>query len=127
MIDGNPHKTTYAQVGADKEGAAAGAYENATAYTNQKIAELINGAPETLDTLKEIADAMTEHQSVVEALDKAIGNKANESEFSSHSNNEHIHITEDERTLWNSISELTQKVDTLMDMIGYPHSQESEV
>ena len=27
-------------------------------YTDQKIADLINGAPETLDTLKEIADAM---------------------------------------------------------------------
>lgn len=51
------------------------AEDNANGYTDQKIADLINGAPSTLDTLKEIADAMTTQSSVVEALDKAIGTK----------------------------------------------------
>ena len=32
-----------------------------------KVAELVNGAPETLDTLKEIADAMEAHEDVYEA------------------------------------------------------------
>lgn len=44
-------------------------------YTDTKIAELINGAPSTLDTLGEIADAMEHGQTVVEALNAAIGTK----------------------------------------------------
>lgn len=44
-------------------------------YTDTKIADLINGAPSTLDTLGEIADAMANNQNVVTALESAIGNK----------------------------------------------------
>lgn len=44
-------------------------------YTDTKIGDLINGAPETLDTLKEVADAIQENETVVEALNTAIGNK----------------------------------------------------
>lgn len=44
-------------------------------YTDAKIADLINGAPSTLDTLGEIADAMERGQTVVEALNAAIGTK----------------------------------------------------
>lgn len=44
------------------------------------IANLINGAPTTLDTLKEIADALAENEDVVEALEAAIGTKANASD-----------------------------------------------
>lgn len=43
---------------------------------NKAIADLINGAPETLDTLKEVADALAENADVVDALNAAIGNKA---------------------------------------------------
>lgn len=57
---------------------------SANDYTDQKIADLINGAPTTLDTLKEIADAMAESQEVVDALDKAIGTKANANDLTSH-------------------------------------------
>lgn len=45
-------------------------------YTDNEIADLINGAPTTLDTLGEIATAMSENAEVVEALDQAIGSKA---------------------------------------------------
>lgn len=45
-------------------------------YTNTKISQLINSAPTTLDTLGEIAAAMVENATVVEALDAAIGSKA---------------------------------------------------
>lgn len=51
--------------------------DGAYTYTDSKIAELINGAPSTLDTLKEIADAMAENEDVVEALEESIGSKAN--------------------------------------------------
>ena len=55
--------------------------EEAKAYTDSEIADLINGAPTTLDTLKEISDAMAENQTVVEALDAAIGTKANKTDI----------------------------------------------
>ncbi len=79
-----------------------GAYENATAYTDTKISDLINGAPTTMDTLKEIADAMEENQTVVEALETAIGNKASDVEFQAHKDNTTVHITVTERTNWNA-------------------------
>lgn len=50
------------------------------AYVDSSIANLINGAPTTLDTLKEIADAFAESQDVVEALESAIGDKANKND-----------------------------------------------
>lgn len=68
---------TFSEVGADESGSAATALNSAKSYTDKKIADLINGAPETLDTLKELADAMESEKGVVEALDKAIGTKAN--------------------------------------------------
>lgn len=40
------------------------------------ISDLIGGAPETYDTLKEIADYIANHQDVVDALNAAIGQKA---------------------------------------------------
>ena len=45
-------------------------------YTDTKIADLINSAPETLDTLGEVANAIQEHEDVVTALNSSIGNKA---------------------------------------------------
>lgn len=77
------------------------AYANSNAYTDAKIADLINGAPTTLDTLGEIASAMAENQSVVEALDDAIGKKANQAEVDTHTSNDTIHITTPERNSWN--------------------------
>ena len=95
----NPHMITKVQVGlgnvdntsdVDKPVSTATrsaidtAYANSNAYTDTKINALVNGAPTTLDTLKEIADAMTQHADVVAALNDAIGEKANEAEFVSH-------------------------------------------
>lgn len=77
-------------------------YEQGTAYTDQKIADLINGAPETLDTIKEVADAIQENESVVEALDEAIGKKANQAELDTHIGNEVIHVTSTEKSDWNN-------------------------
>ncbi len=52
-------------------------YEQLTGYTDMKIGELINGAPETLDTIKEVADAILENETIVEALNEAVGKKLN--------------------------------------------------
>ena len=81
------------------------AYQNGNAYTDQKIANLINGAPTTMDTLKEIADAMSTNSDVVDALNTAIGTKTNQTEFDTHSNNETIHIIASERAKWNEFSQ----------------------
>lgn len=112
----NPHKTTKSQiqlgnvdntsdvdkpVSTAQQKAIDGAYANSNKYTDQKIADLINGAPETMDTLNEVADAIEKNKSVVEALDKSIGTKANQNELDTHTGNDTIHITSDERTKWN--------------------------
>ena len=98
----NPHNVTKVQVGLEKvdntsdvdkpvskeqQKAIDSAKNNANEYTDQKIADLINGAPTTLDTLKEIADAMEENQDVVKALDESIGTKANASDLTDHTGN----------------------------------------
>lgn len=113
----NPHGVTKSQVGLGnvnntsdiskpvstaQQTAIDTAYENSNAYTDQKIADLINGAPTTLDTLGEIATAMQEHEEVVSALNDAIGSKASQSELDTHTGNSTIHITASERTNWNT-------------------------
>ena len=112
----NPHKVTKAQVGlgnvdntADinkpistaQQNALDSAYQQATEYTDQKIADLIGGAPETLDTLKEVADAIQANKEVSTALDAAIGKKADKTALDTHTADSTIHITSAERTNWN--------------------------
>lgn len=112
----NPHKTTKNQiqlgnvdntsdvdkpVSTAQQKAIDDAYANSNKYTDEKIADLIDGAPETMDTLKEVADAIEKSKTVEEALDKSIGTKANQNELDTHTGNDTIHITSDERTKWN--------------------------
>ena len=47
----------------------------AKSYADTQIAALVNAAPETLDTLGELATAFEENKEVVEALDASITNK----------------------------------------------------
>lgn len=75
------HTHSASDVGADARGSAAAALSEAKTYTDNAVADLINGAPTTRDTLKEISDAMAENQTVVEALDAAIGTKANKTDI----------------------------------------------
>ena len=44
-------------------------------YVGTKIADLVGSAPETLNTIEEIAEALAENQDVVDALNAAIANK----------------------------------------------------
>lgn len=78
------------------------AYASANGYTDEKIADLINGAPETLDTLKEIADALEQNEDVVEALNNAIGTKADQNELDLHTSNTEIHVTVSDKSGWNN-------------------------
>lgn len=75
------HTHSASDVGADTRGSAAAALSEAKTYTDNAVTDLINGAPTTRDTLKEISDLMDENASVVEALDAAIGSKANKTDI----------------------------------------------
>lgn len=59
---------------------------SAKTYTNNQIKALIAGAPETLDTLKEIADLLEQHGEVIETL-------VTKEAFNNHVNNDSIHLT----------------------------------
>ena len=50
------------------------AYDNANKYTDKKVADLIGSAPETMDTLEEVAAAIQENKDVETDLNEAIGN-----------------------------------------------------
>lgn len=49
-------------------------------YVDEKVSALVNGAPETLDTLDEIAAALNDNADIVTTLNSAIGTKANASD-----------------------------------------------
>lgn len=57
-------------------------------YVDGKVASLVNGAPETLDTLNELAAAISENDTLTDTLNQAIGNKADKSELFSGSYND---------------------------------------
>ena len=89
-------------VGAEPAGASNTALNDAKAYTNEKIAELIDSAPDTLNTLNELATALQSNETVVETLEQSIGNKANQSSLEQHTTDQTIHITAAERLRWDS-------------------------
>lgn len=50
------------------------------AYTDHQVAALVNSAPETLDTIGELAAAFEENQDMIATLNAAIVNKAENNE-----------------------------------------------
>lgn len=54
--------------------------DNVDTKISAAIDELMGGAPETYDTLKEIADYISSHEDVVDALNAAIGGKVDKEE-----------------------------------------------
>lgn len=66
----------YTEGYADVKDSASNALQVAKKYTDDEIARLIGQAPEALDTIYELAEAMASQQEVVDAVNKAIGKKA---------------------------------------------------
>ena len=103
---------TAESVGADAVGSASTALSDAKSYTDTKIADLVGGAPSTLDTLKEISDALAASEEAVEAINQAIGNKLekngdskdNTVTFIQASTRENIASTEKHSTLFGKIA-----------------------
>ena len=82
---------TPSDIGADASGAASSALESAKSYADTqlnaaksyadtKVANLVGSAPETMDTLEELAAAIEAHQDVTDAINAAIGNKVDKVE-----------------------------------------------
>lgn len=95
-------KYTATEVGADPTGSSAKALNDAKAYADKKVADLVNGAPETMDTLKEVSDALATNKDVVDALNASIGSKANQSDLTAHTGNADIHVTAEKKKEWDS-------------------------
>lgn len=97
-------KPTYTatEVGADPTGSSAKALTDAKSYADKKVADLVNGAPETMDTLKEVSDALDANKNVVDALNAAIGNKAEKTDLTAHTGNSDIHVTKEKKTSWDT-------------------------
>lgn len=55
--------------------------QNVKQYIDTKISDLVAGAPTTLDTLKELADAFSSNKTIIDALDAAIDKKAEKTEL----------------------------------------------
>ena len=53
---------------------------DAKAHADKVVADLVDNAPETLNTLKELADALTTHENEYDALLNVVGGKANASD-----------------------------------------------
>lgn len=99
-----PQKPTYtaAEVGADATGSATKALADAKTYADKKVADLVNGAPDTMDTLKEVSDALASNKNVVDALNASIGSKANQSDLTAHTENVDIHVTGEKKKSWDA-------------------------
>ena len=54
-----------------------------TTYVDNKVAALVNGAPETLDTIDELATALKDNKDIITVLENAIASKSDKSELSS--------------------------------------------
>ena len=80
-LDNTEKDITLAEMGADTStqvsAKVAESLSTAKLYTDQKISDLIGGAPEALDTLKELADALGNDASVAANIAKKIGELSN--------------------------------------------------
>ena len=74
--DGSSAQTiTASDIGAELSGAAANALASAKSYADTAIANLVNSAPETLNTLGELAKAIQDHENAYDALLQTVGSK----------------------------------------------------
>lgn len=79
-INGLPNKLQFIQE--EMEGLIITSYNDSISYTDTQIEKLVNGAPEELDTLLELAEAIKNNDSIMDALNEAITKKADKEEVS---------------------------------------------
>lgn len=66
-------------IGTSGDASSANTINAAKKYADEKVAALVNGAPETLDTLDELAAALKDNKDIVTVLENSIATKANQS------------------------------------------------
>ena len=72
--------TTISELDAAYKAADVQVLADAKAHADKAVADLVDNAPETLNTLKELADALTTHENAYDALLETVGTKANSSD-----------------------------------------------
>lgn len=108
---GNVNNTSDANkpVSTAQQTAIDSALSSAKSYADGLIDEIMGeGASDTLNTIGEISAAIEAHQDVTDALNSAIGNKANASDLTSHTGNTTIHVTSSDKSNWNTAYEHSQ-------------------
>ena len=79
---------------------------NAKAYTDTKVSDLVASAPATLDTLKELSDALGNDANFATTITNLVATKETpagaQAKVDAHSSDNVRHITSSERTTWNA-------------------------
>lgn len=65
------------------------------------VAKIVAGAPEDFDTLKEMSDWISSHETSAAAMNSAISD--NSVAIANHTSNSDIHVTKAEKTKWNKL------------------------
>ena len=97
-------------------------------YVDTKVADIVDSAPETLNTLKELSTALGNDPNFATTIATEIGTKANASDLTAHIGDA-THITAAERTAWNTKSNLALGTTSATAFrgdygnIAYTHSQ----
>lgn len=65
------------------------------------VAKIVAGAPEDFDTLKEMSDWISSHETSAAAMNSAISD--NSVAIANHTANSDIHVTKEEKTKWNKL------------------------
>ena len=100
------------------------ALQDAKDYADQKITELVNSAPEAMDTLGELADAIEAHQDVYEGyvaqVAEALSKKVDKIE-------NHRLVSETEIAGWNAKAEISDVQEALQDAKNYTDAEIEKV
>lgn len=87
---------------ADIDAAVNFAKLEAEAYADEKISEVISSAPETLDTLNELAQALGDDPNFATTVSNQIGLKVDQLAFDLHKNDGSIHPTPAKQAEWDN-------------------------
>lgn len=90
------------------------ALTDAKDYTDGQISNLVNGAPEAMDTLAELAAAIAANSDIMTALQSAIGGKVDKADGKGLSSND---FTDEEKTKLAGLSSYTHPSSHSADMI----------
>ena len=95
-------ENSFSQTDLDAKQYAEQAMLAALEYTDQRIKNLIGTAPDNLDTIQELAKAVNDNLDIIEAINVAINESAKDEEFQLHKQDSSVHVTEIEKSAYNS-------------------------